>query len=41
MITYISGRFLNPILAHSIGIKVGEEENYNDYVIQRFSFKNG
>ena len=44
MITYFSGRFLNPILSHSIGIKGGEEVDYSDnffYVIQTFSFKNG
>ena len=44
MTTYFSGRFLNPILSQSNGIKVGEEEeekDFNDYVIQTFSFKNG
>ena len=37
MITYISGRFLNPILSQSNGIERGEGE----YYIQKISFKNG
>ena len=37
---YTLCRFVNPSLARNIGIKSGEED-FDDYVIQSFSFRNG